>query len=371
MDSAEHLPLSHDGQPPGPADGRAHPQGRTDAGGPDEPPRLVIRGESSEENNPEQGGERYEFRTRGTRPHLVAIPIPKSDGNPYAAITDYLNVSFPFTVSDENIRDLRLSLTSYLGTALGGLRERNKGLHGYKRSFAFDEGGALFACGGQAGTGYLSLPGEACATIPSWRDAVYFFRDVLQARITRWDGAVDDYHGTHTVDDAVAWYLSGGFNAGGNKPSCSQAGNWIEPDGRGRTFYIGRRENGKYMRVYEKGKQLNFSSSPWVRFELELHNTDREIPFEVLLEPGKYVAGAYPCMAWVQEEASRIRTIQKTAEIGYHHLSHYLSVAYGRHLNVMLEIEGSPEKVIEKLRRDGLPARLHLPIVPDSEGWPE
>ncbi len=323
-------------------------------------PRLVIRGESSDSSYPVQGGERYELRTKGNgRPSVVAIPLPKADGNPYAALTDYLNVTFPFpSPTDDKVRELRVQLTTYLGVALGGLKDRNRGLHGYKRSFAFDQGGAMFACGGQRGTALLSFPGEACATIPSWREAAYFFRDVLKARITRWDGAVDDFEGKHSVDDAVAWYKAGGFNAGGNKPSCSQSGNWIEPDGKGRTFYVGRRENGKLMRVYEKGKQLGAPNSPWVRFELELHNTDREIPFDVLLEPGKYVAGAYPCMAWAQEEASRIRTIQKSGQIGYQHLSHYLSVAYGRHLNVMLEVEGSAERVIEKLRREGVPSAV-------------
>jgi DNA relaxase NicK len=48
---------------------------------------------------------------------------------------------------------------------------------------------------------------------------------------------------------------------------------------------VGKRKNGKLLRVYEKGKQLGDESSPWVRWELELHNRDRVIPWEVLLEP--------------------------------------------------------------------------------------
>ncbi len=120
------------------------------------------------------------------------------------------------------------------------------------------------------------------------------------------------------------------------------------------------------MRIYEKGKQLGDPESPWVRWELELHNTDREIPFDVLLQPGRYVAGAYPATAWVQEEASRIRTIQKTAEIGYAHLKHYASVAYGKLVNVMLEKEGSAERVVELLWRAGVPTRLSLPLIPEA-----
>jgi phage replication initiation protein len=237
------------------------------------------------------------------------VPQPKGEGHPYAALTDYLNVTFPLEYSESWVATFLTWVTGFLGRGLGGLAERNRGLHGYKRSFAFDSGGALLACGGQAGTAFLSLPGEACALVPDWQDAAFFFEKVVEARITRWDGAVDDFEGTHSVDEAVSEFLSGGFNAGGNRPSCSQAGNWIAPDGKGRTFYVGRRENGKLMRIYEKGKQLGDPDSPWVRWELELHNTDREIPFDVLLQPGRYVAGAYPATSWVQAEASRIRTI--------------------------------------------------------------
>lgn len=65
-------------------------------------------------------------------------------------------------------------------------------------------------------------------------------------------------------------------------------------------------------------------------------------------------------MGWVHLIQERIRTTRKTANVSYHHLSYYLSQAYGRMLNVMLEVEGSPEKVVEILKRNGAPARLEL-----------
>jgi phage replication initiation protein len=322
-------------------------------------PRLVIRGESTEEEKAVTSGESYGFVIgRGGRVRAVAYPLPKADGNPFAAITDYLNVTFPFEISPTAIYAFHGKLIAHLGPVLGGMVERNRGLYGYARSFAFHEGAALFACGGQRGTALLSLPGVACGLIADWPKATAFFRDVLNARITRWDGAVDDYGGQHSVDQAVAWYLTGGFNCGGNKPACRQAGNWIESDGKGRTFYVGSRENGKLLRVYEKGRQLGDAESPWVRWELELHNTDRVIPFDVLLEPGKYVAGAYRCTGWIQEEMARIRTIRKATSIGYHHLVAHAKRTSGRLINAMLQVEGSAECVIEKLLRPGLPARL-------------
>lgn len=249
------------------------------------------------------------------------------------------------------------------------MNERRSGLLGFKRSYAFERHGAVFAFGGQNGKALLSLPGAACAVVEDWFTLAAFLRDGLNARITRWDGAVDDFQGARTVDQAVDWYHQDGFTAGGNKPEPSVAGNWIATDGRGRTFYVGRRGNGKMMRIYEKGKQLGDPSSPWVRFELELHNKDREIPFDVLLRPGPYVAGSYPCMRWVSEEAFRIRTIRNQQSISYGALARWASVALGQFVNVMEEVEGSPEAVIEKLRRPGVPARLILPDVPPGEGF--
>ncbi|WP_051906434.1 replication initiation factor domain-containing protein [Methylomarinum vadi] len=248
----------------------------------------------------------------------------------------------------------------FLGEPFGSLEQRKGGLHGYQVSFTIGDTGGLFAYGGQRGTAFVSLPGSACALIEDWESCYHLFHDILNARITRWDGAIDQFDGVPSVNDAVNFYQSDLFNAGGNRPSCSQQGNWLEPDGTGRTFYVGKRKNGKMMRVYEKGKQLGDPESPWVRWELELHNRDREIPWDVILEPGKYLAASYPCMAWVNDIQERIKTTQKTAQISYEHLVHWASQAYGPLINVMLEVEGSAEKVIERLKRTGAPARLAL-----------
>lgn len=330
-------------------------------------PRLVTRGESFSNEIPFDGGESFKLYASNGRPKIVFTPLPKVEGNPFAALTDWLNISFPFPNGRSDIPEFLSNLYQHIGPHLGGMTERFRGLHGYLFSFDFDHGGAKFAFGGQRGTAFLSLPGGACALIPDWKQATALFRDVLGAKITRWDGAVDDFDGAHTVDWAVEQYHTGGFNAGGNEPKCSQAGNWIKPDGSGRTFYVGKGGNGKMMRIYEKGMQLGSPWDPWVRWELQLTNRDRIIPFEVLLEPGKYVAGAYRCTGWINKEQSRIKTIQKTASIAYEHLVHYANIGYGSLINIMLAVEGSPEKVIEKLSRPGIPRRLDLPCLPQIE----
>lgn len=334
-------------------------------------PRLVIRGESFPNNHNHTrntDGEKHELFSLNGKPFIISTPLPKADGEPYSAITDFLNCTFPY--KEHQFDSVLFDLLECLGNQFSPIKDRLKGLHGWDNSIQLGETKTFFAYGGQNNTAFLSIPGEACHMVPSWNRLVLLIRDKYQGKITRWDGAVDDYEGKHSVDVAVKYYLDGKFNAGGKMPGCSQNGNWLMPDGSGRTFYVGKRENGKMLRVYEKGMQLGAKWHPWVRWELELHSVDRVIPWDVLLEPGKYVAGAYPrATSWVQDEMSRIRTIQDTAQISYDYMTECTSVSYGKHLNVMLEIEGSPEKVLKKLIRDGIPKRLDLPIVDKNEGW--
>lgn len=323
-------------------------------------PPLVKRGESLEDDSFPDCGERYQVSSKNGRPLLIAHPLPKPDGVSYSAITDYLNCSFPFNPKD--IAIFFSQLLACLGEQFAPATDRSRPLHFYPTSFSLGNSSGVFAYGGQGGTGLLSLPGEACHLVPNWNTLITLIKDKLGGRITRWDGAVDDYAGIHNVDWAVQLYKEGKFNAGGNEPSCDQRGNWIKPDGKGRTFYVGKRENGKLLRVYEKGMQLGKLYDPWVRWEVELHNTGRIIPFDVLLEPGKYVAGAYPkTLGWIQEEMQRIRTIIKTGKISYGALTDHAARAYGKHVNAMMAVEGSAEKVVEKLRRDGIPSRLDTP----------
>lgn len=331
-------------------------------------PRLVIRGESFNKNPINDSGESYEVFLINGKPTVISTPLPKADGEPYAAITDYLNCSFPFKENDFD--DVIFDLINCLGSNFSPINNRYKGLHGWEKSFQLGETKTFFGYGGQNNTAFLSIPAQSCHMVPSWANLVTLLRDKFKAKITRWDGAVDDYEGLHTVDLSVELYLNGKFNAGGNRPTNERKGDWLIPDGRGRTFEVGKRENGKMMRIYEKGMQLGAKWHPWVRWELELHSVNRVIPWDVIFEPGKYVAGSYPkALGWVHDEMHRIRTIQKTTQISYDYLTECASIGYGKHINVMLEIEGSADKVVQKLIRDGIPKRLDIPTVAVNEGW--
>ena len=326
-------------------------------------PRLVTRGESLSSGTNQNDGESHELFSRGGKAVLITTSLPVTDINPHAAIVDFLNCSFNF--EKISLEVFFSNLLPILGYSFSPALDRSKGIYGYKHSFQLGETAAIFAYGGNRGTGFLSLSGECCHRIPDWARLVDFLENNLKAHITRWDGAYDDFEGKHSVDNALRMYKEGLFSNGGRKPLMDQAGNWDEPDGRGRTLYIGSSDNGKMARIYEKGMQLKIPFHPWVRWEVQLGNRDRIIPWDAVLQPGKYLAGSYiNALSWISEQQSRIRTLKKTSEIGYESLTHWASVAYGKHINAMMMKEGSAEKVIEILRREGLPSRLSLPELP-------
>ncbi len=297
-------------------------------------PRTVIRGESPGDD------------IRQGRP-----------SEPVRVLTDWVNLSFPFDAREGSVERFIRVFTEETGERFGGMTDRSRGLHGYSTSYQFDRGGVLFAYGGQRNTAFLSLSSEGCALVDDWERFIYLGRNLLAGRLTRWDGAVDDFAGLHSVDLAVEMYRQGWFKAGGRQPSSRVAGDWLGQRG-GRTLYIGNRDNGKLLRVYEKGKQLGDADSLWARWEVEYHNVDRVIPWEVLLVPDRYLAGAYPCMSWVGAYRSRVQTVKAQDDISYDRLIHAGSMAYGALINIMLEREGSPERVIALLRKSGAPRRL-------------
>lgn len=334
-------------------------------------PRLVIRGKSWTGHDP-QTGEEILIVPRGSKGEVCFVPLPELKAHPYSAITDWLNFTFPFEPHHPRLERFFPKLFRALSWRLAPALERPVGKHGYDRSFQLGETKALFAFKGNHDTGLISLPGEVCALVTDWAKVVAFGEQELHGRITRWDGAVDDYLGEHSVDSAVSAYQAGLFGAGGRLPKLRQHGNWLWPDGTGRSLEIGNRKNGKRLLVYEKGMQLGAKFHPWTRWELTLGNKEREIPWDVLLQPGQYVAGAYPkALGWVRNEMSRVATLQKQTQISYEEAIKHGSHQVGRLINVMLQVEGSADRVVELLVRPGLPRRLQHPAVENPEGWIE
>jgi len=337
------------------------------AGQPSEQSRLVIRDESND-RQPDatvEGVQRsstvYEPETftvemRGGKGVITAHPVPCETIKPTVAFVDWL----AFTLRPPEMEGHKWLFDQLSRHIPGAQFEIRKfGLFGYRRSAAIREAG-LVAWGGthQGGTVYVSLTGQGCSRIADW-PAFHEWCVFHRVRITRIDLAHDDFEAkTVSLEKVKEWYDADGFNAGGRKPQARLNGDWWGGQ-KGRTVYIGERQNGKLARCYEKGKQQGDPTSPWVRFEVEYHNKDRVLPPEMIARPAAYLAGAYPCLDFLSIDQCRVKTSKKATKIAYSKAVGVARTQYGKLINVMLQVHGGdPLAVCEALRREGMPARL-------------
>lgn len=241
--------------------------------------------------------------------------------------------------------------------------EQRNGCSGFTHSARFGDGAGLIAWGGESQRRrvYFSIQGKGCSLVEDWAALAAWLRE-HQAKLKRADVAYDDVQGqTASIAWAIDQYNNDGFNAGGRKPSHQVFGDWLhgEESAKGRTVGIGNRSNGKYCRIYEKGKQLGDSKSPWTRVEVEWRGKDRLIPVELLTEPGKYLAGAYPCLAHLNVEQARIKTIAHSSTISLEVAEANGKQQAGKLVNLMMQVYGGDFcEVVKRLRRDGVPARI-------------
>lgn len=247
--------------------------------------------------------------------------------------------------------------------------EYGNGIHGFTNSVRFFglNGGeaqlvAIAAWGGvnQKNRAYLELTGTACTVVKDWWLVQKTIENLTEAKITRLDLAVDFFDGEYTPMQARDDYGHGKFQFSQRMaPKCSEVGDWTYHQGQGRTFYVGKRENGKQARIYEKGKQLGCPLDPWSRFEVELHNRDREIPLQAITETNKFFAGCYPiCGELLGIEGEKILTYQEEFAITLDRLIGYAKLSYGKLVNVMRKLGYPVEEIIKLLKSDGVPARL-------------
>ncbi len=287
---------------------------------------------------------------------------------PQAAKVDWLTVTW-HPDPEEHVPAMVLDLLRIHGIAAEA--EAGHGHFGFAngaRIFCrLDDGAkhqlALLDWGGDRmrGRARLDLSGSACSRIGSMRRVHEWIHSLSEPVITRVDLAVDCLNGEFSVDDAKGWLEAGQFTAGeGRPPRHSTPGDWLSPTPfYGRTLEIGRRENGKMLRAYEKGLQLApGSGDKWTRFEVELRRRDRDIPLDVLTRCDEYFAGAYKCLAQMVEGApQRISTHQKEGDLSMDRLVHYARAQYGKVLHVLRGVVSSDE-LVELISRPGVPRRL-------------
>lgn len=221
-------------------------------------------------------------------------------------------------LDSEIVADLAVAFAKVLGFHTG---ESRSGRDYYEHSYTIvNEHGqevASVSGGGetQRGTFCFSLKGNGCTFAQAgWEHRVYEFFAPLQPKVTRIDLARDFFKGEYCYSQALQAYEDGEFSYRGRAPSTMSIGDLIE--GHSTTFQVGKRESGKVFRGYDKGHQFKLMDDPWWRAEVELRSNNRIIPFEALIRPSSFFAGAYGFTARILEdvEPQSIPTGQKVAE---------------------------------------------------------
>ncbi len=314
--------------------------------------------------------EKLDFISVGRGGHFktVATPKPNQAADMRYSFLDW--VTFTFRVSNLPLQldtgryaqtDLdyvhSLSALLYQVFGYGVVCQRASGMNFYESSFDLGYNGWGIVCiGGQNDTCSVTVKGQGLlAAKPGWEKRLFdLLNKIPQAQITRVDLASDNFDSKLTVDDYLEMYKADMFTSRGRPPNVEQAGNWIKPNGKGRTLYIGNRKSGKLLRIYEKGLQLangfHEKYPRWLRVELELKNQDRVIPFEVLLRPGQYLAGAYPALADMYKVQDVIQTAKNTVQSTFERSIAITNHQFGKHIWTQVQILGV-EKTIELLTK--------------------
>lgn len=189
--------------------------------------------------------------------------------------------------------------------------------------------------GGDSQRGWVrfDMPGEGCGWVQDWAAFEALGMGLAECDIKRIDIAFTTCDASVVSDSiVVSAFDAGMFGCGGRPPGMRSIVN-SDPCA-GKTRYIGKRENHKFLRCYEKGWELlkdlpdsaEFLKKPGVsvvvdhlgvvnaadlyRVELELKDVDKYIPWSVIGRRDDVFAGAYPfCAAlipdaphWVMQE---------------------------------------------------------------------
>lgn len=300
-------------------------------------------------------------------------PVTRGESSQLAKV-DWLNSTFP--APSLSVQGFIALLTRMFGRPVSGVEDR--GMLGFESSVKlFARHGSLtsaigcLAFGGESQNGrwLFQLTGAGCQFVRDW-DGLRDLLESLDAKLTRVDLAVDFLEGEHSVEEAVTLYEMGGFQLGGRSPSSRLDGDWLGVD-QGRTLYVGKAQNGKMLRVYEKGRQLGDPDSEWTRFEVQLGNRDRVIPFEVLTDRDAFFAGCYPALASFVEEASQaIPTLSKGGQVTIAHLLYHLKRCYGKVIGTLSDSLGVENAaLVDEVRVLGLPRRVNLSSLAAGVLW--
>jgi phage replication initiation protein len=188
---------------------------------------------------------------------------------------------------------------------------RKRGKQGFEHSCALSLGDLVvgdMSYGGDAMRGWvwIELPGQGCEWVPDWSVCEDQLAQLDNFQYKRVDIALDTFKREVTHEMVIQAHTDGLFTTRGKPPSMRS----IVPADlyEGRTVYVGKRDQPKYLRAYEKGfetvkafpRHLNIQTidgvkvADWYRLELELKAKNQLLPDDLIENRDQFFAGAYP-----------------------------------------------------------------------------
>ena len=200
----------------------------------------------------------------------------------------------------------------------------------------------LVAWGGlhQRGWTHVSISGQGCDWVRDWSIAQDCLAGLQGWEARRVDIALDTFKRESSHEAVLASYRSGGFTTRGRPPKLTQVVG--EDPTQGRTIYIGKRTGQKFLRCYEKGRQLAESQglesidgvpvADWYRVELECKAKDCDLPADLIDRRDQYLAGSYPYLQQLLvdvEPEILVQTRERVPQLALADLLAHVQTQYG------------------------------------------
>jgi phage replication initiation protein len=276
-------------------------------------------------------------------------------------------LSFTVHCGPTRVWGVASQIAARLKKLVGGEVHEGKGGHFYSWSHQVRSEETLLAVvyfGGetQRSTVHVSIPAAFfLSTDDAVRQELYDLLTHYEVdHIARIDLCRDCFEDESSFEQMQQAYQEGQFKpCRGVTPSSW----WIRDVRRGSTFHVGRRENGKLVRGYEKSMQLARKQG-WFRVELELRSVNRRIPLDVLLRPAEFFAGACEYLRKLADgaETARVKTFRNTVQMSVEHHLHYARLGYGKFLTLLKRASLNDEQILRLMTEGvrGVPRRLRL-----------
>lgn len=334
------------------------------------PPRLTGGEQNKTPNSKSTEQDEYSverFTTFVTDGKGRLIEIPSRRGRQDGVFIDWLSITFhqdtlvryagcPLVSDMEYMWKLSEALEEILGFGITQ-KCKSKGNKFYESMYRLGSDSADYGevhYGGQRDTVLIELKGLGCNLAKDgWELRMMdFLNSAVRPRITRCDLALDFFDGEYTPDRAVSDHDNGFFDNHNMRPKSQMVGTaWRKEDGTGKTFYVGTKKSSKFVRVYEKGRQLGDKESMWCRFEIQFNHGDIEIPMDILKHQGSYFVGAFPICRTFKNmpQEKRISVREKTLNLTFEHKVKHGKNAVGGLVRFMRDVGLSDGQIVEML----------------------